>query len=523
MRLEKRVLTGMGVTEARADRYLPDLGELLPEHGIDTPLRIAHFLAQVLHESGLMRVTVENLNYTAQRLREVFPSRFTPAQAQACGGKPELIGNRVYGGRLGNGPDASGDGFRFRGRGLIQLTGKAIYREFSDWVEDADVVNSPDLVADRYAAHSAVFYWSQRDLNDLADSDDVRAVTKRVNGGFNGLADRMQLLDRAKSLLRADAPAAVLEGATHTVNATQLNLRSEPRVAPATRMATLAQGSLVAKIADATEPGWVRVRVVLNGQLAEGFVKSEFLRAVSPAARAAAPVEPITATTDIPPVHLQEGRSDITRQRDGGQAFPLGEPGMPRRTGSDPATKVRQLLAIVDYLDTEKKAHARYGPKTTATYCNIYAYDYCYLARVYLPRVFWTPAALLRLRDGEAVPVRYDDTVRELSANGLHDWLADFGVAFGWARVMSLDVLQATANVGDVCLIVAKRKEPNRSGHIVAVIAEQEDLPAARGPSGEVLRPVESEAGAVNHRMIVQPKAWWRDERFQSFAFWRHA
>ena len=135
---------------------------MLPEHGIDTPLRIAHFLARVLHESGLMRVTVENLNYSAQRLREVFPSRFTPAQAQACGGKPELIGNRVYGGRLGNGPDASGDGFRFRGRGLIQLTGKAIYREFSDWVEDADVVNSPDLVADRYAAHSAVFLVTTR-------------------------------------------------------------------------------------------------------------------------------------------------------------------------------------------------------------------------------------------------------------------------------------------------------------------------------------------------------------------------
>jgi hypothetical protein len=111
------------------------------------------------------------------------------------------------------------------------------------------------------------------------------------------------------------------------------------------------------------------VRVVLNGQLAEGFVKSEFLRALSAAAPAAAPAEPITATTDIPPVHLKEGRGDITRQRNGGQAFPLGEPGMPRRTGSDPATKVRQLLAIVDYLDTEKKAHARYGPKTTATYC----------------------------------------------------------------------------------------------------------------------------------------------------------
>lgn len=521
MQLEKRVLTGLGVTDARATRYLPDLNALLPEHAIDTPLRVAHFLAQVLHESGLMRVAVENLNYSAPRLRQIFPRYFTAAQAQVFAGRPEAIGNRVYADRLGNGSESSGDGFRFRGRGLMQLTGKANYRKFAGWLGE-DVVAVPDRVADEFSAHSAVFFWSERALNDLADADDVRAVTKRVNGGFNGLGDRMRLLDRAKTLLRTGGVQPVtLDGVTHIIGATQLNLRSEPRVAPATRMAALAQGTPVAKVADAAEPGWIRVRAVLGGQLAEGFVKTEFLRSIAP--EDARRVSRATGAAEVRPVNLKEGRSDVTRRGDSGRAFPLGEAGMPRRTASDPATRVRQLVDIVNYLDSEKRTHARYGPKTSATFCNIYACDYCYLAKVYLPRVFWTPSALQRLRDGEDVAVRYDDTVRELNANALHDWLQDFGPGFDWIRVMNLDVLQAAANAGEVCLIAAKRRDTNRSGHIVAVVAEQPALQAARSASGEVLRAVESQAGVTNHRFFVKPTAWWRDERFQSFGFWRHA
>jgi predicted chitinase len=233
----------------------------------------------VLHESGLMRITVENLNYSASRLREVFPNRFSAAQAQALAGRPEAIGNRIYANRLGNGDESSGDGFRYRGRGLIQLTGKANYRKFGTFVGE-DVVAAPDRVAGEFAVHSAVFFWSDRSINELADADDVRAITKRVNGGFNGLPKRMHLLDQAKALLRR-APT-VLEGVTHTVIATQLNLRSEPRVATNTCIATLPQGTLVAKIANAGEPGWVRVRVLLGGQFAEGFVSAAFLRSIRP-------------------------------------------------------------------------------------------------------------------------------------------------------------------------------------------------------------------------------------------------
>jgi predicted chitinase len=516
MRVTKANLLELGVSAARVDRYLPDLRALLPTHDIDTSLRVAHFLAQVLHESGLLRIVEENLNYSAEGLRRVFPRYFTAAQAQRYARRPQAIANRVYGGRLGNGDEDSGDGWRYRGRGLIQLTGRSNYRAFAEWL-DVDVVAAPDRVAGEFAVHGAVFFWTLRSLNDPADADDVREVTRRINGGFIGLPERMRLLDAAKRALAHETPEPVVVGATHVVIATQLNLRNAPRVAPSTRLATLPQGTAVAVLADAGD-GWVRVRVVIGAQIVEGFVSARYLRATAPPLVDEVAPRPATG---IPPVHLQEGRRDVIRRRDGGRAFPLGEAGMPRRTGSDPARQAAQLLDIVAYLDCENRAHLRYGPRSSVTFCNIYAYDVCYLAGVYLPRVFWTRPALARLGAGEEVPVRYDNTVGELNANTLHDWLRDFGPDFGWRFVPDLDVLQASANTGQVCLIVAKRRDINRSGHIVAVVPEDQ-VRAARAANGGVLRPVESQAGVTNHRLVVKPTAWWRGEQFQSFAFWRH-
>ncbi|HSP97597.1 MAG TPA: glycoside hydrolase family 19 protein [Candidatus Dormibacteraeota bacterium] len=514
MRLTRAILTELGVTAARADRYLPDLQALLPQHGIDTPLRVAHFLAQVLHESGLLRIVEENLNYSAEGLRRVFPRYFTAAQAERYARQPPAIANRVYGGRLGNGDEASGDGFRYRGRGLIQLTGKANYRAFADWL-GSDVVAAPERVAGECAVHGAVFYWTLRSINEPADADDVREVTRRINGGFIGLPERIRLLDAAKRALAHETPGSVVAGATHVVIATQLNLRNAPRVAPSTRIATLAQGTAVAMLGDAGD-GWARVRVVLGAQAVDGFVSAGFLRAA-----AAPPAAPPRAAVEIPRAHLQEGRRDVTRRRDGGRAFPLGEAGMPRRSSADPQRRAAQLLDIVAWLDSENRVHLRYGPRSSVTFCNVYAYDYCYLADAYLPRVFWTAPALARIGAGEAVPVRYDNTVGELNANALHDWLRDFGPGFGWRWVADLDVLQAAANAGQVCLIVAKRKDQNRSGHIVAVVPEDR-VRAARAAGSSVLRPVESQASVTNHRFVVKPTAWWRGAQFQSFAFWRH-
>jgi hypothetical protein len=420
---------------------------------------------------------------------------------------------------MGNGNEASRDGYRYRGRGFIQLTGKNNYRAFSDWIDD-DVVTAPDLVSDKYAVHSAVFYWTENNINALADRDDVRAVTRRINGGLNGLSDRMALLDEAKHLLEQEALSLIPGEVTHTVAPSQLNIRSAPRVAASTWLATLSQGTPLVKLGNASVRGWSHVRVVLHERPLEGFVASRYLKAVSQ--HVVAEVAPPVVDT-LPPVHLQEGRRDITRDRDGGRAYPLGESGMPKRRGVQVTARVRSVLAILDYLNSENPHHHRYQAKRGTTYCNIYAHDYCYLAGAYLPRAWWGARALQALREGKDVAVRYGDTVRELNANALYDWLEDFGTSFGWQRVLDLDELQAGANNGDVCVIVAQRHDLNRSGHIAAVVPEQDNNVAKRNVAGEVIKPLQSQAGRQNFRASITPGRWWSGTKFRAYSFWRHS
>lgn len=519
MRIRKSTLTGLGVSPSVVETYLDTLNERLPAHEIETPLRTAHFLAQVLHESSLLKRVEENLHYSAQRLLEVFPRYFTSEQAHAYAGQPQKIGSRVYANRLGNGDEASGDGYRYRGRGLIQLTGKTNYRAFSRWIGD-DCVAQPDRVSNLYAVDSAIYYWSENGINEPADRDDVRTVTRIINGGLNGLEHRMQLLERAKILLEISAEPMRLSRVTHLVKATELNLRSAPRVAASTWIGTLGEGAAVRKLGAASRSGWWRVEVVLNGRLVQGVVNSHYLR---PAVREVEPIEPPSpASQEFPAAHLQEQRRDITRRQDWGRAYPLGEPGMPRRRGQTAASKSAKLVEIAQYLDSENPDHLRYKPKSRTTFCNIYAYDYCYLAGVYLPRVWWTGSALLRLLDGEDLAEAYGQTVNELNANSLYDWLVDFGQSFGWERVFDLDVLQAGVNNGDVGIIVAQHRDSNRSGHIVAVAPEHNGVRAARDKDDNVLRPVESQAGRNNYRFVTKSRTWWSAARFRRFAFWRH-
>jgi putative chitinase len=164
--------------------------------GITTPLRLAHFLAQCGHESGGFRATQENLNYSAKGLcgifRKYFPSVTVAMQYER---KPEKIANRVYASRMGNGNEASGEGWKYRGRGYIQLTGKENYKAFDATVPE-DITANPDLVATKYALASAAFFFKKNNLWSICDRgsspDAVTAVTKRVNGGTIGLADRQK-------------------------------------------------------------------------------------------------------------------------------------------------------------------------------------------------------------------------------------------------------------------------------------------------------------------------------------------
>ena len=212
MKTRVEMLKEMGVSSADAEQYIQDLEQVLPKYGIaDSRLRLAHFFAQILHESGSMRFDTENLNYSSDALRRVFGKYFrTKEEADAYARRPEKIANRVYANRMGNRGEASGDGWRYRGRGLIQLTGRNNYKAFADWVGDPRIMDEPDLVASEYAVHSAVFFWDTNNLNRVADKDDVVALTRRINGGENGLAHRRELLNKANGLLAMlDIRAAV--------------------------------------------------------------------------------------------------------------------------------------------------------------------------------------------------------------------------------------------------------------------------------------------------------------------------
>ena len=173
------------------DAVIAQLPDTMAKFGIDTPIKLAHFLAQASHESGGFKAVQENLNYGAKGLLGIFKKYFpTEAKALEYERKPEKIANLVYGGRMGNGPEASGDGYKYRGRGYIQLTGKDNYAAFSKAIED-DCIGNPDLVATKYPLASAAWFFT-RCLPKCTDASDeaITAVTKCVNGGVIGIDDR---------------------------------------------------------------------------------------------------------------------------------------------------------------------------------------------------------------------------------------------------------------------------------------------------------------------------------------------
>ena len=183
------------------DHWHRALAQLLPDYDINTPQRIAAFVAQCAHESGGFTALKENLNYKAVTLRKIFPKYF-PDDAIAnhyasLPNKQEAIANKVYASRMGNGDEASGDGYRYCGRGLIQLTGKNNYQSFADSLE-MNVEDVPEYLATfEGAAQSACWFWESNNLNQWADKGDILTLTKRINGGTIGLEDRIKHYEHA--------------------------------------------------------------------------------------------------------------------------------------------------------------------------------------------------------------------------------------------------------------------------------------------------------------------------------------
>lgn len=297
----------------------------------------------------------------------------------------------------------------------------------------------------------------------------------------------------------------------YQVTASSLNFRQKPFVSSSNRIATLPQGHVVDVLNKEKQPWWY-VSTNFRGESLTGYVHSNFLAEKSYFQR------PVSFSS-ISAVHLTENRSSITRNRDGGRAYPLGESNRPIRDANDEANKVEQIGKIINWLQVENSE--RYIRHGSTTFCNIYAYDYCYLSRVYIPRVWWKHRALLDLNNGKSVDVLYGETVTELNANALHDWFEDFGEHFGWSAVSNINSAQAAANSGNIVIACAKRVTTNRPGHICAIAPEINQHKASRDRDGNVTKPLQSQAGSSNFRFKAANR-WWTSSIFQSFGIWVH-
>lgn len=198
----QQLAAATGATLLRASFWLPHMTAAMAKYGINTPARVAHFLAQVSVESGRLSRTEESLSYTAERLMAVWPSRFkTLQEARQYERNPKALAERVYGGRMGNA--STGDGWKYRGRGLKQLTGKTNYMAYM-LAAGIDCVSNPDLLLQpEHAADSAAWFWSSNGCSALADRCDVAGLTRRINGGTNGLEERQAMTAVAMKVLGA--------------------------------------------------------------------------------------------------------------------------------------------------------------------------------------------------------------------------------------------------------------------------------------------------------------------------------
>ena len=289
-----------------------------------------------------------------------------------------------------------------------------------------------------------------------------------------------------------------------------LNLRREPGLGN-NIIFPMPPETIVEKIDE--KSGWFQVRTLRANNVVIGFAFSQFLKQTT------LPFpEPEPPLSNVPVVHLNPGSNVITRGGTG-RAFPLNEPGLVKvdlRQIADPGERRVQIGRVLDFLDVERSL--RYAPNTKNTFCNIYAYDVAFCLGAYIPRVWWTSGAIVRLVAGEQVKPVYDKTVTELNANRLADWFEQFGASFGWRFLTDPTILQQEANQGKLGVIVAQRVNQNFSGHIVAVPPETATQRATRNGNAVTI-PLQSQAGARNRKYFANLN-WWSDAKFKKFTFW---
>jgi hypothetical protein len=309
---------------------------------------------------------------------------------------------------------------------------------------------------------------------------------------------------------------------------TPLNVRREalipPRNGASNVIAKLPDGQVVRAVTGKKRNGFMEVETSLNGAFIRGFAFAKFLKP-APAAAEVAVEAPAAAppTTGLTAVLMPLRAGIVTKRAAPATAHSLNEAGQPGRKGETADARRAELAGIIDWLAVDKPSHKRYQPRGGITFCNIYVHDYCHLAGCYLPRVWWSPAAIEALAQGRTVLPLLGRTIDEQRANDLYRWLRDFGLRFGWRQTGTPTKLQTEANQGAIALIVARRVTDGVSGHVVVVAPETADHQARRNSAGEVVAPLQSQAGVTNFRYGTGKVDWWKDPKFAEFAFWLHA
>ncbi|UVJ46318.1 hypothetical protein NVV94_12750 [Pseudomonas sp. LS1212] len=330
------------------------------------------------------------------------------------------------------------------------------------------------------------------------------------------------------ALIPAPSPVTA-QGEFFKVDTTEgmLRLRSEPRKSEpiqANVIGHLPDGHPVRAVTDKARNGFREVETSLAGALLRGFASQKFLVS-TPAVHEI----PVVTPAQTPPhagviaVSMPRKPGRVTKRTDTAGAHSLNEPDQPTRQGTTPDELRTELAAIIKWLAVDKTSNKRFQPREGLTFCNIYCHDYCHLAGVYLPRVWWTAKSVIALSKGSQVEPLIGDTIVEMRANDLFRWLRDFGAEFGWRQTGTLSKLQQAANQGAIGLIVARRKEDGKSGHIVAVVPEVADFSAKRDAAGDVTAPLQSQAGAKNFSYGTGKANWWNGDEFAESAFWVHA
>lgn len=308
----------------------------------------------------------------------------------------------------------------------------------------------------------------------------------------------------------------------------RLNVRAQPSIPaqnPSSNItAKLPDGQIVRAVTGKIVNGFLEMETSLNGAFIRGFVAARFLKPAPDEVRipvvTPAPAPPASGITAV---FMPSKPGTVTKRSGPPLAHSLNEKDQPGRKGETADVRRAELDAIIEWLAVDDPTHKRYQPGNGNTFCNLYAHDYCHLAGCYLPRVWWSAAAIEKLAQGKSVEPQLGKTIDEQRANDLFRWLRDFGLRFGWRQTGTLTKLQTEVDQGAIGLIVARRVAEGRSGHIVSVVPQTDDHRARRNTAGDVIAPLQSQAGSSNFRRGTGKLDWWKDPKFAEFAFWIHA